>query len=244
MTRIFQLCSALLLAALSAGSQAANYAGTTFEIEMIVFSRTQGMEQARETWPAAPRLEYPRNWVDFNSQNGESPRLFPVANQLDNKAAALNRGGYRVLFHRSWQQVLQQKRNAPAILVSGGNTVGGLGELEGSVTLSVSRYLHLSTNLWFTEFAPRQDAGAILLPRKPQAPVSESTDEPMGFGSTAASALPALQPAQVFASHVAPLKQERRMRSGELHYLDHPKFGVLIQVRTVEQPESDIDSAG
>ena len=244
MTRIFQLCSALLLAALSASSHAANYAGTTFEIEMIVFSRAQGMERARETWPTAPRLEYPRKWVDFNTLNGESPLLFPVANQLDNKAAALNRGGYRVLFHKSWQQVLQQKRNSPAILVSGGSTVGGLGELEGSVTLSVSRYLHLSTNLWFTEFAPRQDSGAILLPRKPQAPVPASADEPMGFGSTAASTLPALQPAQVFASHVAPLKQERRMRSGELHYLDHPKFGVLIQVRTVELPQSDASSAG
>lgn len=244
MTRIFQLCSALLLAALSASSHAANYAGTTFEIEMIVFSRTQGMEQAREAWPAAPRLEYPRNWVDFNTLNGESPLLFPVANQLDNKAAVLNRGGYRVLFHRSWQQVLEQKRNSPAILVSGGNTVGGLGELEGSVTLSVSRYLHLSTNLWFTEFAPRQDSGAILLPRKPRAPMPESTEEPMGFGPAPINTMPALQPAQVFASHVAPLKQERRMRSGELHYLDHPKFGVLIQVRTVEQPESVENSAG
>ena len=32
------------------------------------------------------------------------------------------------------------------------------------------------------------------------------------------------------------LTQTRRMRSGELHYLDHPLFGLLVQVRPYELP--------
>ena len=37
--------------------------------------------------------------------------------------------------------------------------------------------------------------------------------------------------------------QHRRMRSGELHYLDHPKMGVLIEIRKIEKqmkPEADV----
>lgn len=31
------------------------------------------------------------------------------------------------------------------------------------------------------------------------------------------------------------LREVRRMRSGELHYLDHPRFGVLVQVTPAER---------
>ncbi len=34
------------------------------------------------------------------------------------------------------------------------------------------------------------------------------------------------------------LREERRMRSGELHYLDHPKFGVLARVDPIAPPET------
>nr|WP_269808628.1 CsiV family protein [Enterovibrio nigricans] len=32
-------------------------------------------------------------------------------------------------------------------------------------------------------------------------------------------------------------KQKRRMRSGEVHYLDHPLMGLIIQVTRVEKDE-------
>ena len=36
------------------------------------------------------------------------------------------------------------------------------------------------------------------------------------------------------------LEQKRKMRSGELHYIDHPKMGILIKIepRTLEQVRS------
>jgi hypothetical protein len=33
------------------------------------------------------------------------------------------------------------------------------------------------------------------------------------------------------------LREQRRMRSGELHYLDHPKFGVLARIDPVQAPD-------
>jgi len=240
MTRIIQFCTALLLALATAAAQAANYAGTTFEIEMVVFERPRGMEQSRETWPTAPRLQYQGRWVDFETQEGDSLFLSPATTKLDNKVAALTRGGDRVLFHKAWRQVLQQKRNSPAILVSGGERRGEHSRLGGSVTLSVARYLHLSTDLWLSDFSGNQADTGILLPQRPRA----TAEEPLGLMRADGDIQPANPdaisadiPQPVYAEHVALLQVERRMRSGELHYIDHPAFGILIEVRTVEPQE-------
>ncbi|AQQ67546.1 hypothetical protein Mag101_07750 [Microbulbifer agarilyticus] len=298
----FQRLANSALLALSAAfcvaeAQAAGYAGTQFEIEMVVFSREEGMQTSRETWPATPELAYDKHWVDFNSASANDPlmpALEPAANQLSNKVASLNRNPrYTVLFHKTWRQVLQTERNAPAVLINGGTLSDEHHQLEGSVTISVSRYLHLSTDLWFSEWAqqpqlqptdwnlePQQaeltttTAQGIAVPTQPRAPllpVAEDVEsEPLGLGaavepasisSTSSSnssfssdnafstsadfaafgeeeSTPAL-PVEKIAERVAVLQEERRLRSGELHYIDHPKLGVLIEVRTVEQTEDE-----
>ncbi|GAA5523490.1 hypothetical protein Maes01_00035 [Microbulbifer aestuariivivens] len=296
----------LVLASASTAAAAKNYAGTTFEIEMIVFSRDSGMAQSAEDWPASPRLKYPRQWVDFDTmepmekqedESGPRPFLQPAPTQLDAKAAAIGDArGQQVLFHKAWRQVLQNKRNAPAILLTGGNRLGEHYELEGSVTLSVARYLHLSTNLWLSELDPAAPTTVatdnavrgITLPRRPvketgpsSAPSSEPVDlmvqaaeapsvstQAINTGSDAsftgtvftdiatadsefsdaAITAPALtefdepQP-PLTVQNVALLQQERRMKSGELHYLDHPRFGVLIEIRTVQPAEEEVDQS-
>ncbi|WP_066964080.1 CsiV family protein [Microbulbifer sp. Q7] len=306
--RLKQLTGTALLALCAAGAEAAGYAGTQFEVEMVVFSRESGMSQSRETWPATPRLAYDSHWVDFDTPSKADPMipaLQPAPNQLDNKVAALARSaGYEVLFHKTWRQVLQTERNAPAILINGGPVDGNHHQLEGSVTLSVSRYLHLSTDLWLSEWLPNgsdsSSYGAIApmtntdipalaapaapkgisVPTRPRAPVDRTAaalagDEPMDLGnlggataqtddyefsttsgySTAADAAvfhgedaqqdaAAAEPAAKLAARVAVLNEERRLRSGELHYIDHPKLGVLIEVRAIEQIEEPAAQEG
>ncbi|MFA0811984.1 CsiV family protein [Microbulbifer epialgicus] len=310
MTRITRLCSTLALALATAGTQAANYAGSTFEIEMIIFERPQGMARTNETWPASPRLEYPSRWVDFETQNKNAPvttetlflaepeadlggelakeeelrglesadfssdetkerplsslLLSPAPTILDNKASALARGGDKVLFHKAWRQVLKQKRNSPAILIDGGDSFQGYNQLGGSVTLSVSRYLHISTNLWLSDFSTAATAEeGILLPRRPRAAaetplrVLSSAQPANNNGSYDGLALqedkyslgnyepitlgePQLETEQaVYVAHAARLQHERRLRSGQLHYIDHPAFGILIEIRAVAKPKEE-----
>ncbi|WP_346839897.1 peptidoglycan binding protein CsiV [Microbulbifer sp. SAOS-129_SWC] len=243
MTRTLKLCSALLLALAAASANAVNYAGTPFEIEMIVFSRTQGMDKSGETWPAAPKLQYPQRWVDFHSQKNGLPLLTQVPTQLNNKVAALNRSGnYKVLFHRAWQQVLQQKHRSPAIVISGGDSYGDHHQLEGTITVSVAHYLHLSTNLWYNEFDGTGNdnvAGSgVLVPAVPRAPLTtaSASDEPMNLSAGASQSIATDMPA--YARHVALLQAKRRLRSGELHYFDNPQFGVLIEIRKVDPSEN------
>ncbi|WP_434940650.1 CsiV family protein [Shewanella sp. HL-SH8] len=37
---------------------------------------------------------------------------------------------------------------------------------------------------------------------------------------------------------VIPLAQNRRVRSGEIHYFDHPQMGMVMQIRKMAQPTS------
>ncbi len=34
-----------------------------------------------------------------------------------------------------------------------------------------------------------------------------------------------------------PLDQNRRVRSREIHYFDHPKMGLIVQIRRMDQPQ-------
>lgn len=40
-----------------------------------------------------------------------------------------------------------------------------------------------------------------------------------------------------------PMQQSRRMRSGELHYIDHPRLGVLAIITPVEAPVMELEDA-
>ncbi|WP_444943995.1 CsiV family protein [Microbulbifer sp. ZKSA006] len=315
MKRIISLCSTLALTLAATSAQAVNYAGNTFEIEMIVFERPQGMENSAETWPAAPRLQYPSKWVDFatprtprpaaaeealslddiistpeagnpsdlepaglegvpgeNVETRQAPKpaaanllLRPVPTLLNNKAAAISRAGDKILFHRAWRQVLKTKRNSPAILIDGGSQFSGHSQLEGFITLSVARYLHISTNLWLNDFYTQPGEQSILLPQRPQnkveRPLQISTDNYSAGGDTypqnngfdieanqgsihsreplTLSEPEFIKEAPLYVAHAARLQHERRLRSGQLHYIDHPAFGILIEVRTVAKPKED-----
>lgn len=90
--------------------------------------------------------------------------------------------------------------------------------INGSVRLILSRYLHLETALYYTPME-----SAAYFSGYPSRMAGELVDE--------ANELDA--PLPRFFS----LEDSRRMRSRELHYIDHPLFGVLALVTPYEQPE-------
>lgn len=180
---------------------------------------------------------------------------------MDRFANAMNRSGqYRVLFHEAWRQPVTALEDSPALLIQGGDAFDDHSELEGSITLSVSRYLHLHTRLWFTDFEPNygQPPGAWPeLPRRPNAPQSEigqpaeeswstpswgdewqnTTGNAWDTSLNTTSSLPDFLGDDYVPRRIVTMNQQRRMRSEELHYLDHPVIGLLIRVIPYERSE-------
>ena len=95
-------------------------------------------------------------------------------------------------------------------------------ELEGKVTIALSRYLH---------------AFADLVLRKPRLvidPEFEVNNDNIFWDES-------LPGTRILNNHQ--LKEQRRMRSNRLHYLDNPEFSMLILITPYETPEITEETA-
>jgi hypothetical protein len=150
----------------------------------------------------------------------------------------------RVLFHETWRQPLGAVEKSPALILQGGNQYGDRFELQGYIHLGISRFLHLHTNLWFTHFAPNHGQIPEHWPNLPKVPVGLSSDANVADTATGSAELsqrvptsPESEDADVdlaqtpyIINQIVTLQQKRRLRNGELHYLDHPRLGILIKM--------------
>lgn len=186
------------------------------------------------------------------------PRPFvqlPVSYQeFRGKAALMQRnGGHNVLFHQTWvQPVPPEGRALPIVLDRSGDT-GQWSRLQGSIKLYLSRYLQVETNLWLNTdgaYLP----GTWRMPAPPLGPPALVIEEPFpeldqagnllqpvvsGPGAVAEldeEALQALGPVYPYR-HAVLLEQKRRMRSTEVHYIDHPLFGLVIKFSPITAEE-------
>lgn len=110
--------------------------------------------------------------------------------------------------------------------------------LDGTVKLVVTRYVHILTDLYLTLPVEWAESPADLMPGRGDAPELQRDAEITPYGQDHGSSAVAGGPtAPVIATGIDgrpvlsyPVVQQRRMRSGELHHLDHPIMGMLILV--------------
>ncbi len=123
---------------------------------------------------------------------------------------------YQVLFHQAWLQPLD--RTPVPILIQAGEKHGDLWEIDGTMSFSRSRYLHVRTSLWYTVF----DSTTL------QEPWTGVPDPAL------ANRYPGLLQAdrndRYTRARQLPLRHSRRMRSSVVHYIDHPYFGLLVRI--------------
>ena len=191
--------------------------------------------------------------------------ILPSSQQaLRNKAAAIQRSSrYQILFHEAWNQQMTDQANALPIVLDRSGDGGAWPELQGTIKLYVARYLYLETNLWLNtrgEYLP----GSWRMPAPPigpsslifEAPEPElELEQPQRETITADPAIDlesqrvpstlititkraeTLEPIYPFR-HAVRLHQTRRMRSGEVHYIDHPMLGVIVKITPLPDPRS------
>lgn len=105
--------------------------------------------------------------------------------------------------------------------------------LDGTLKLVVSRYLHLHADLHYTtevHWRDREDTGTP--PASAHIEAAAATEGPIHMTRG-----PNGRPLLSYS-----FQQQRRMRSGELHYLDHPVLGLLVKVTPYEPGEADSGS--
>ena len=207
-----------------------------YEVEVIIFENLSEKYNFTENWPEIVD-ESPLTKEVKSSGNKDQKELDKIFLTVDkenfklntHKSKISNNQNYRVLFHSAWKQKGLARENAiPFPINTKNNNVidnsihnTDLADtppspekskhqsfIKGNVTLILSRYLHLESSLIYYQINDGEQEV-----READKPDSESFT--MKY----------------------PVKSERRMRSREIHYIDHPLVGILVLATPFTIPE-------
>ncbi len=176
----------------------------------------------------------------------EQPYTLLTDDQLTLKTAVrrLNaQRDFRTLFHAAWRQPIASRAAAKSIIINAGESFDNHYELEGTIKVGLERYLHIETDLWLSSFVSNiglTDNPWPVLPKRPSNPIETAQNTLSNqLPASMESSLLQLFGNQFSVERTLVLRQQRRMRSDELHYIDHPLMGVLVRVSTYERPEPE-----
>lgn len=134
-----------------------------YQIEVIIFEHKNATDDSEdsERWPRDLELAWPSPLIELEPavSRTEPIDILPPFEELvfdqrkmNNDSYALRvRAPYDLLWHKAWKAPLLPEEQAPWIQVKASDQIGDHHRLEGAIRIHLSRYLHLSTNLWLTE---------------------------------------------------------------------------------------------
>jgi hypothetical protein len=184
------------------------HAAQWYHVEVIVFEQLSTVTD--EQWPIMPEIEKGELALSDNNQF-----IHPAAVEtlIESEQRLSRSSNYRVHYHHAWQQPINRKgSSAKAVTIESAN-----GMVAGNIRLYKSTYLHAAVDLWLLE---NQIAISSWSDASPQGEsfIIDSEGEPVNT---------------IRNPH---LIQSHRIRSKKLHFFDHPKFGVLLQLTPIETP--------
>lgn len=193
---------------------------TRYNVEIVIFEDTDGRYINSEQWPI---IHHPEDEFSIETKSTKSEirkkkfrddkmmGLTHHANDaLSKHVTRLNKSDrYNVLLHQSWQQTGLSDTDAISIQVDTKNTKENQ-KLKSSLQGSLKLVLGRYLHIHTDLLYKRLN----------------NTDT---------------QTAQALNSKIFSefkIQSQRRMRSKELHYIDHPLVGILVLVKPIEQPEA------
>lgn len=204
--------------------------------------------------------------LDAEAPARPTPWVALPASQLEfrGKAAYMQRTGrYETLFHETWLQPMFGEADSVPLIVDRSGDAENWPQLQGSVRFYLSRFLHLETDLWLNT-SGTYIPGSWTMPSPPLGPRSLIVVEPEpeledalpesrydtlfgtpGESDPADDAEEILEPEGPIYPwrHAVALNDKRRMRSEEVHYLDHPMLGVVVKITPVLEEELEAMAA-
>lgn len=146
----------------------------------------------------------------------------------------------QVIYHRSWLEPIQSQKKASAhkLRIASKEQLGI--EINGEFKLYRHRFLHIDTDFHIQHYAKKA------LEKQPEQTLNQENTSMEKTPSLAQTQTPTTtntpystlkqqeQPEILVPIRAAQIKLTRRMRSNELHYLDHPMLGMIIKAIPVD----------
>ncbi|EAR60589.1 CsiV family protein [Neptuniibacter caesariensis] len=206
-----------------------------FKVEVVVFANNASEPLSAEYWPTITEIpEKSRATYLGGEGNGAYQRLSSSALSLKQAKNSLRaKGDYKVLFHSAWMQPVVETQNPRPIKIRGGDILdNGMHELEGYIAVGRGRYLHFRPDLYLNRPLSTEESALLKNPISSQA--KDSISDTQLTMQSASGAAPSNNLIQLPDILTVNLNQARRMRSKELHYIDHPLMGILVEIKPAQ----------
>lgn len=258
MKTILKIVSLFLLLQSSSPLYAVDYSDlSAYEIEVVIFTFKNSHSAGSEIWPDLVKTESIENSIELHNSNsltvtpGPDEKAYYYSKipsdqfKLEKEISKLTKSNkYNIIYHQAWIQPGLDKDNAEFIHIqsvdssSDAPLIDSLSPinanqpgnspanplfiaqdtvpknnvlLDGVVKVELGRYLHIYFDLKYQrDLAPQQ--GVI------DSATSNSYKDIRYY----------------------PVQTHRRMRSKEVHYIDHPLIGILVLATPFERPETVI----
>ncbi len=221
------ICITLINASLFASIASAK----DYAIEVILFANKDGLQQSAEQFNFNHIIPAPNNGLDLDTAGSNSQwQAIPEEDYiLNNVAERLKRSGnYRILKHIAWRQPVVEKQDSQPISIKAGRDFTSqypehaYRQIEFNDTsnkrTNSSKVLELdgTINVVITRYIHLYSDLVYRLPRT----IPTDIDDALNRG-------------QALVDYS--VQSHRRMRSRELHYIDHPLVGILIEATPIEE---------
>ena len=225
-----------------------------YDVEIVIIENMSEEQKYSENWPLQVNLSRDEKtvelgqpvlseWLPEDVDINESYKILDSSNyNLTSEVEKISESDtQRVIFHAAWRQPGLDKKLAlpvyfkhevsPPPVIEDENSTSETQDapayiktmpsiLEGILRVTLARYLHLEAELTLQEKLPEV----------------KITDNPFSVLDNES------ERDKIKKQGVIHLKQDRRrIRSSELHYIDHPVLGILINITPYEKPEEQAE---
>ncbi len=191
-----------------------------YQVEMVVFEHLTS-DASGEFWNTDDVPDYSGS-VELVSEP-EGPDAFKILPSSKYKLGGVNKAlklssGYRPVHHIAWQQPELTKSRAKKVHIKNPDA-----KINGTVNLRGGHLLHLDMNIsYFVDLFTES--------------VTSFMEESISVASEDVEEIEADEEI-IMSGTYAQMKETRRIKLNELHYFDHPLFGVIMRVTRLEVEE-------
>lgn len=220
-----------------------------YRAELVILKRKVAPEavdevMAGKTVEPTPQSQTALSVVDKNGLRRSDLDLAPE-NELHLKPAAdrLTRSGnYEVLATAGWYEAFPPDYQGEPLRVAVGDWLPEAGQraIEGYISIDRRRYLHVGVHLNHWQLAPvdqmstsgesNNEAGT-----EGEHPAQQAQTANDGESAEAVTETGLISQKPAPLELVTWIRETRRMRSGEVHFIDSPTLGVLVYFEPIEE---------
>jgi len=191
-----------------------------YQVEMVVFEHLTA-DTSGELWNSDDAPDYPGTIELVTDAGGSNAfKMLPSSRYKlggVNKALKLS-SGYRPVYHVAWQQPELTKSRAKKVHIKNPKA-----KINGTVNLRGGHLLHLDLNIsYFVDLYTES--------------ITSFTEENISVAGEDVEETEADEEI-IMSGTYAQMKETRRIKLNELHYFDHPLFGVIMRVTRLEVEE-------